>query len=318
MRYRDIDILLGVAIVLVVSGHLFESWTYEYNEYKRILYKFHMELFMTISGSTLYLGKHHLLDIYDWRRTIIKKFKKFSVPFLVFTVLFLIAKVSTGIVERDDVFLMLKLQFITPISGAAGYLWYVYVLFIYYFISPILLISNKNKVSVIITFLLGIYLYLNFPALTAIGQINLLAKYFIFVLLGIHLERYRFILEMLLRDKLHLYVMLLILLILSTGILLVLNIRLLPLVTGIFSLYMIAKLCSSVKLLEYLGRNSFTIYLWNSVFIYVVQVNLPCEFSEFGRLFILCLSGITGPLLLKLLILRMRKSLIRDVLMNII
>ncbi|MBO5721458.1 MAG: acyltransferase family protein, partial [Bacteroidales bacterium] len=56
--YKEINILKGIAIILVVFGHI--ELLYAFNAYgfiRNFIYTFHMPLFMSISGY-LY-AKHH-------------------------------------------------------------------------------------------------------------------------------------------------------------------------------------------------------------------------------------------------------------------
>ena len=56
--YKEIDILKGIAIILVVLGHIELLYALDaYSQFRDFVYTFHMPLFMAISGY-LY-AKHH-------------------------------------------------------------------------------------------------------------------------------------------------------------------------------------------------------------------------------------------------------------------
>jgi len=74
-RQRDtsIDILKGIAILLVVYGH---TWPFCRN----FIYLFHMAVFMMASG---YCFKAKIKSFSTWKNYVIKKIKGLYVPFVI-------------------------------------------------------------------------------------------------------------------------------------------------------------------------------------------------------------------------------------------
>lgn len=82
-RIVYIDVARGIAALLVVIGHSIQvaDSTFDENILFRMIYSFHMPLFMFLSGYVSYKSEY-----FD-RLWIIKKAKHLVVPFLVWTVL---------------------------------------------------------------------------------------------------------------------------------------------------------------------------------------------------------------------------------------
>lgn len=145
-RLFDLDRAKGLAIFLVVLGHLAREappgneW---YGVLKTQLYLFHMPFFMFLSGVTMYLSFKPLSSLSDYIPYISPKFSRLMPAFFVFGALTLAGKIiaakffpvdnpPTGFVEG------LWLILTQPIHSAAGSLWYIYVLFLFYALLPLL------------------------------------------------------------------------------------------------------------------------------------------------------------------------------------
>lgn len=86
-RESGVDVLKGIAIVLVVLGHVIQYNTNDYleNSLWRFIYSFHMPLFFAISGYLIH--KKSNID-HMW---ILKRFKRLMVPFIFWTIVKLIS-----------------------------------------------------------------------------------------------------------------------------------------------------------------------------------------------------------------------------------
>ena len=71
-RDSSIDILKGLAIILVVYGH---TWPF----CRSFIYLFHMAVFMMASG---YCYKTRIQSFADWGKYILKKAKALYLPFI--------------------------------------------------------------------------------------------------------------------------------------------------------------------------------------------------------------------------------------------
>ena len=140
-RLVHIDIMIGIAMILVVLGHFslgFEPGWYHFGLHNWI-YSFHMQLFLFLSAFLIrytYKGVHSLKDygLYIWR-----KFKKFFLWFiLIGLAIDLMACPIKGIpLSASYLGHSLRTLLLYPRASEASFLWYIYILFGYYLISPL-------------------------------------------------------------------------------------------------------------------------------------------------------------------------------------
>ena len=131
--------------MLVVLGHVvardFPRGNEWYEELKELIYRFHMPLFMTLTGISFGLS---LPAFASWREVLAfswKKAERLIVPYFLFGLLILAGKlIASRYVYVDNVpagnvddVLRLLLE---PGSSAAGFLWFIYVLAIYFALLP--------------------------------------------------------------------------------------------------------------------------------------------------------------------------------------
>lgn len=144
-RQTDIDAARGIAIVLVVIGHIVARDNPLDNEWyatlRELIYKFHMPLFMTLAGVSFALS---LPEFQGAKQIVAYSYRKVSrliVPYLFFGLLILGGKLlASRFLHVDNVpkgsvedLIALGLQ---PSSSAAGFLWFIYVLAIYFLMLP--------------------------------------------------------------------------------------------------------------------------------------------------------------------------------------
>jgi fucose 4-O-acetylase-like acetyltransferase len=155
---EKLDLLKGIAIILVVAGHYMplhngEAW-------KSIvagIYAFHMPLFMMISGylykktSCGHAAGNHLSYLFN-------KAKRLLIPYYIISGLVLVLKIlaqafgaNLEFPVSDDFFYRI---FVNPLGGYATFLWFIYVLFLIFIIYPGLArIVRNNYILAIILFL---------------------------------------------------------------------------------------------------------------------------------------------------------------------
>jgi fucose 4-O-acetylase-like acetyltransferase len=133
-KYRDqyIDALKGIAILLVVVGHAIQEniSDFDNNIIFRIIYSFHMPLFMFISGYVIYGHVGSPLPIW-----LIDKFKRLVVPFLSWAI------IVKFVVYNSDSFIQYFFELYKhPDVG----LWFLWVLFLNYCLLGTTLLFGKN------------------------------------------------------------------------------------------------------------------------------------------------------------------------------
>lgn len=150
-RNKTIDLLKGIAIYLVVFGHSIQflySNNNFYDDYLyRIIYSFHMPLFMLISGYLFYYSLKH-----DLKTIIVSKIKTLLYPMIIWGFIINI------IVNFKSIEFSLFYFYKTLI----GY-WYIWFLFIYsVFVSLIYKLIDKKTIRIILYVVLFLLLSL-FP-----------------------------------------------------------------------------------------------------------------------------------------------------------
>jgi fucose 4-O-acetylase-like acetyltransferase len=140
-RLLSLDAARGLAIVLVVMGHVVardppkgNAWV---EEFKRVIYLFHMPFFMALAGITFGMTVPKFDDWTALRRYIGRRIERLLLPYLICGVAIIIGKlIASRFVHVDnipsgsvhDIWLLL----FVPAASAAGFLWFVYVLSIFF------------------------------------------------------------------------------------------------------------------------------------------------------------------------------------------
>lgn len=183
-RNYKIDFLKGLAAILVVLGHIIQvgDLYFDSNPVFKIIYSFHMPLFMFLSG---------LVSFYTFRKQrnwlyILKRFVQLIIPFLVWGFLSVSLKAILSTIKGEDFsfFDNLKEFVLVPEHG----LWFLYVLFIFnflHFLINLLILKSNNYIFKKVVFIfvclsvLGIFVspFPNYFGLVNIGK--LLPCYFL-------------------------------------------------------------------------------------------------------------------------------------------
>lgn len=147
-RLFDLDAARGLAIILVVVGHIVArgdvpSGNEWYAVLQKLIYRFHMPLFMVLAGITFALS---LPPLSTWRKVAefsARRIARLLVPYVILGVVVLVGKLVSGRVLHvdnppagsvDDVLRIL----LRPASSVAGFLWFIYVLALYLLFVPAL------------------------------------------------------------------------------------------------------------------------------------------------------------------------------------
>ena len=140
-RLVRIDIMVGFAMLLVVLGHLsvgFEPEWYSHGLHNWI-YSFHMEMFVFLSAFLIrhtYKGVNSLPEYgqYIWR-----KFKKFFVWYIIIGLVVALMACFVKHIPLTGHYAAHTLRnlLLYPRWSEASFLWYIYILFGFYLISPL-------------------------------------------------------------------------------------------------------------------------------------------------------------------------------------
>ena len=179
-RIIGIDVMQGIAMVWVVLGH--HRFPFMPEWYMRMfywIYTFHMPLFIFISG---FLVRYSYKGVQGWgeyKTYIAKRVRKFMPPYLIVgTICTLMAWnfKDVGALLTSWVNLL-----ISPKQSEVTFLWYIYLLFIFYCMAPLLFNAKRwiRGVTLVAALLLSLH-YINIPYFC----IDWFTRYFLFFLLG--------------------------------------------------------------------------------------------------------------------------------------
>lgn len=168
-----LSVLQGWAVLLVVLGHIILSdipqnpnepiaaWLEYY------VYQYHMALFIFISGYLFSLTnvnrnvkrsfKEEIQQIY------LKKSKRILIPMFFFTIVALLLKwLASSLVKRkvEMTFVYFIGSFINPMSGPLLEMWFLMVLCVLFFLSPLYFWADKSKIREVALWTIFLFLAL--------------------------------------------------------------------------------------------------------------------------------------------------------------
>lgn len=150
-RNKRIDILKGIAAILVVMGHVIQyasvgDVTFENNVIYNVIYSFHMPLFMLLSGYIAYysINEKNTINFKDY---FLKRLIQLLLPFVIWGIVTAIFVNANDIYRHHSLTGVLSYMdklFIHPENG----LWFLYVLFLLNIIHLVVVrILEKNKMG---------------------------------------------------------------------------------------------------------------------------------------------------------------------------
>lgn len=137
-RVDWIDSAKGIAILLVVIGHVGGGYTGRYSipEYQQwidylvwFVYTFHMPLFFCLSGYVYRIANNKVVDSAGYKSLVRKKAVKLMIPYYVFSTLQILIKLPLQ--GKISTVLSWKNILLLPIHAVDQY-WFIYTLFICY------------------------------------------------------------------------------------------------------------------------------------------------------------------------------------------
>ena len=155
-RLTDLDRAKGVAILLVVFGHLVERGSPEgvtwYEPLRIAIYFFHMPFFMYLSGYVTFWSGAANIALVKWPNLVLRRAQRLLIPFFGFGCTILIGKLlASHIMHVDNLPPSfgsgLSSLFLFTAHSPAMSVWYIGVLFVYVVATPLLLSLPVPRIS---------------------------------------------------------------------------------------------------------------------------------------------------------------------------
>jgi fucose 4-O-acetylase-like acetyltransferase len=312
-RLVDVDRAKGLAIVLVVFGHLVPHGTLPsgqewYDVLWFAIYRFHMPFFMYLSGFVFFLvGSHRALEA-DYSAFLRNRAWRLLVPFFCFAAIIVggkyVAASFMEVANRPDSLAdgVYHVFFDTDESSARS-IWYVFVLFVYCAVTPLLWRVLRGQMTALLVISVAVFM-LPLPDHLYLDRIG---RYCVFFVLGGIVAQQR-------DTAMSLFATWFPLALVAFASSFVLARRDVPpdlslLVVGALSIPVLHQfvrlpVLQNDSMLLFLGQYAFVIYLLNTIFIGLakglfVKV-LPFQDGYFLlALVLLFAAGLAGPILLK-------------------
>lgn len=326
-RRQDIERAKGLAILFVVFGHIVAradplgvEW---YEPIRRAIYAFHMPFFLYLSGLVAVLSGGLFSPPEKWRGLARARAQRLLVPFFAMGALTVFGKVLAGhflFVDNRPATLASGLSDLLWHTGDSPALsiWYLFVLFILSVAAPVLVWADRGRLRYVFAFSLAIYC-IPFPQYLYLDHIGEYAVFFALgALAGARGESWNAFVD---RYWRHFLLLLLCALVLVAcfGAAWPEKSELLPI--GIISMPALHGLVRHLPLpyaaiFLWLGRNSFMIYLFNTICIGLAKGVLLRVTDWDGSHFlpfaiVLMFAGSLGPIFLKQALIRRVKVIDR-------
>jgi fucose 4-O-acetylase-like acetyltransferase len=312
-RLDEIDVAKGIGIILVVLGHIVavrSEGPEAYAIFKTYLYQFHMPFFMYLSGFAFFRAceKYGDVDIVRYAR---ERAKRLLIPFFAFGLIIIFAKeAAKSLMQVDDapdqLWTGLSSLFIHTNNSPALSIWYVFVLFCYCVFSFSVKGYKRNRLPTV--FILSIVLYC-----TNIGDFfyaNRIFSYYVFFVIGMLISSRYDLFRKYLENNFKLYLTafalmsICLILLYRSKLIFVNDMNRITMMFASFSAIPFLHSMSMVvrdrgrDLLRFFGKNSFAIYLMNTIAIGVFKAIYVRFFFEMNSVFLLYAVSATAAGLL--------------------
>jgi len=188
-RLQDIELAKGLAIFLVVLGHIVAREPPANNQWyvvlKAAIYLFHMPFFMYLSGYVTFLTGAASAPLKTWGNLVKKRAFRLLLPFFIFGLVIIAGK----IVLSQFIFVdnkpgsigqaIMDILWYTDRSPATS-VWYIAVLFMYCIVTPLLMRLSGERVYLILA--ASVILY--FVSLPHVMYLDRFARYYAFFVFG--------------------------------------------------------------------------------------------------------------------------------------
>ena len=195
-RINWLSVLQGWSMLLVVIGHVTLTNVFQNPEtpvsaeIERIIYSFHMPLFMFISGFLFYLTK--IGRDKGYAETIGDKAKRLLIPYAAFTcVTFFLKYAFNPLMRRPVDFSWSEiLDIITFKSNPLAEMWFVSTLFVLFLFFPVYKWSLGSRLRSGVVFCAALLIYFFFPKDIELFCISYASSYLLFFYTGILVSKY--------------------------------------------------------------------------------------------------------------------------------
>lgn len=164
--FKDMNIARGIGIFLVILGHSFPDALFNDNKFYEyvynFIYSFHMPFFFFISGFFA-LSIINISNVKNYIKFIYEKFQRLMIPYLCVSMIAIPIKLLLNKYAARPIKLstfLVNLAFF-PLDIPIQYFWFIYVLFIIFLLSPVLIKIPKEyliMISVILNLIPSQYL----------------------------------------------------------------------------------------------------------------------------------------------------------------
>ena len=177
-----VDVWITIALLFVIIGHCSARFAPPwYDALKYWIYSFHMGVFFFIAGFLMHYTKKPMKNIFDYFHLIGDKFRKFALPFVILGIILSLIPLAQHRFSAKALRTALNL-FYRPTASYVIFLWFIYVLFEFYLITPF--ISYYYNPTIVLFLLMAIGL--SFCHISNnLFALHLFSRHFIFLLLGI-------------------------------------------------------------------------------------------------------------------------------------
>lgn len=178
-----LNIAKAITIVLVVIGHYYpQQHPYSYTVINKVIYMFHMPLFMLLSGFIYSRYSSFTLSPDSYRKFVFKKFKRLMIPYFVTSVIVIGIKMCTdNLLRVDHPATISDFVKILYLPSAGYFLWFVWALWWMMLIIPFF---NSLR-SRLILLAAGIFLYFISDHVTEIFCLQEFCKNLIYFVSGV-------------------------------------------------------------------------------------------------------------------------------------
>lgn len=191
-----LSILQGWSMLLVVIGHVSltnvegDPSVKIYNILYNLIYSFHMQLFMFISGFLFYSTR--IIKNLAFQKVAVEKIIRFGIPLLFFTSVTILPKILLSPLMKRPVALSCNFfidTFILYKTNPLGEMWFIISLTVLMMLYSLFQISLRNIYSTVLFVIIAVVLFYYSPA-TDIFQLRIASRMLLFFYGGILFSKY--------------------------------------------------------------------------------------------------------------------------------